>query len=52
LYFGPAAAKHGAYPCEQLARAERFGQIVVGCHPVLGLQLEVEDAAAPKQSPA
>jgi hypothetical protein len=28
LYFGPAA-QHGAYPCEQLAWAERFGYVIV-----------------------
>src|SRR6266850_5567742 len=75
MHLGTAAAQHGAYPCEQLAWAERFGQIVVcaqfqphhpvslfaatgehddrdrglvtqparECHPVLGLELEVED---------
>src|SRR5258706_11273854 len=27
---GAAAAQHGAYACEQLARTERLGQVIIG----------------------
>src|SRR4029077_10351750 len=29
VYLGAAAAQHGAYPREQLARAEWFGQVII-----------------------